>query len=498
MSDKKKIFQWWAGSATTSAFSDVWGWWRADTYTGSSPNITLTDKSGNGRDMVQQAGTLTPGTASGSGQAKMTGGATARLLSAGTLKRWPLTVFTIGRRTAGATCGFFGHTGASPFNSSWYGYESTNRLFVYNTNATNNTTAEAGADACYLQRTGWGSRLSFVNGVLQADQILSSMVRGSSTQVELGTSYRGLNFDFYECLVWDRTLTISEIDEVHTYINTRYGMSIPLWSSYTSVPVIRLRGQSNASGRGDRGASDANIPAEYDAAITGCSVWHGTVSSLIGDAFETLNINSNNHMLGENGSPTNAQNYIGPEITLCKEYLDRVGGSVYLHKYALGSTMLEYSGVNAHWDPTDETPVHNNSNRCFGNDMRNWWKSMVVHQTNSRRPNIIGDIWFQGEQDATIQANADNYSANLQAFFPISDAEQGVRTTSKKLICRIHINGTDTYKTTVRAQQALASAAISGATLIDTDSYGTREPGDGVHLSVSGQLDLGTYLASLL
>lgn len=493
---RSKFIWWLSGGGSASAFDDVFGWWRADTYTGSNPTITLTDLSGNGRDMLQVAGTLTPGTAA-NGQARMAGNATARLTNAATLKRWPVTIITVGRRTAGATCGFFGHQGASPFNSLWTGYESTNRHFIYNTNGTNNTTTDGGADACWVSRIGWGSRVAIVNGIIQPDQILSSMTRGSATAISLGTEYRGLNFDFYETLVWDRTLTLDEIDEVHTYINTRYSMSIPLWSSYSEAKVIRLRGQSNASGRGDRGASDVNIPAEYDAAITGCSVWEGTVTALIGDAFETLNVNSDNHMLGENGTPANAQTYFGPELTLCKEYLDRVGGSIYLHKYALGSTMLEYSGVNAHWDAKDETPTHNNTNRCFGNDMRNWWKSLVVHQTNSRKPVVIGDIWFQGEQDATIEANANAYSANLIDFFSTSDAEQGVRTTSKKLICRIHINGSETYESTVRAQQAIGAAAISGATLIDTDSYGTRV-GDGVHLSFQGQLDLGTYLAGLL
>ena len=73
-----------------SAFADVWGWWRADTYTGSSPNISLTDLSPNGRNMVQAAGTLTPGTAA-NGQARMVGNASARLTNAATLNRWPCT-----------------------------------------------------------------------------------------------------------------------------------------------------------------------------------------------------------------------------------------------------------------------------------------------------------------------------------------------------------------------------------------------------------------------
>ena len=43
-------------------------------------------------------------------------------------------------------------------------------------------------------------------------------------------------------------------------------------------------------------------------------------------------------------------------------------------------------------------------------------------------------------------------------------------------------------KNNSKIQQALASAAISGATLIDTE-FLWYEAGDGVHLSVSGQLD---------
>jgi hypothetical protein len=108
-----------------SAFDDIWGWWRADEFTGTSGSYALTDKSGNSRTMTQAAGTLTPGTAA-NGQARFTGNATARFTSAATLENWPITVFTIGRRTNNATCGFFGHTGASGFGTLWYGYEASN------------------------------------------------------------------------------------------------------------------------------------------------------------------------------------------------------------------------------------------------------------------------------------------------------------------------------------------------------------------------------------
>ena len=103
--------------------------------------------------------------------------------------------------------------------------------------------------------------------------------------------------------------------------------------------------------------------------------------------------------------------------------------------------------------------------------------------------------WFQGEQDASVEAYANAYSANLQIFYTEKTQEMGLPIPVKKFM-RIHINGSETYESIVREQQALAAAAISGATLIDTDSYGTRV-GDGIHLSVTGQIDLGVYLASI-
>lgn len=487
----------WGGqSGPASAFDDILGWWRADTFTGTSPNVVLTDKSVNGNNMTQAAGTLTPGTAA-NGQSRMVGNATASLTSALTVQSWPFTSITVALRANNATMGFFGHTGASGFNTLWYGFEASNSFRIYNSNSTANTTAEAGTTSCYTARIGYGSRVSILNGVVQADQILSTIVRSSAVTTTIGTEYRGLNGEWQETLVWNRVLTLAELDEVHTYINTRYGLSIPLWSGYTATPTIWLGGQSNASGRGDRGASDANVPAEYDQALTGVNVWNGTVSSLVGDAFGTLNINSDNQMLGENGTASLAQTYFGPELTMTKEYIDRVGGAVYLSKFAQGSSYLNFHSGGAFWHPTSGGLVQNNSTRLYGTAMRNWWKAMAIHQAAGRRPNIIGIVWFQGEQDATVQAYADAYSSNGQTLFAELQKELGFDVTLKKFICRIHINGSETYEATLRTQQSLLVASLTNAVLVDTDSYGTRI-GDGVHLSFQGQLDLGTYLAGQL
>lgn len=477
-----------AGSQV-SAFDDLWGWWRADDFSGGAGTYVLNDKSENGRNMTQAAGTLTPGTAA-NGQARFVGNATARFTNASTLARWPMTVITIGLRAAGATMGFFGHQGASPFNSFWHGYETTNRNFIYHTNATNNTTAEAGTTSCYVARVGYGSRVALLNGLILADNLNPGMVNASAA-VTIGTEYRGLNGEWQECLVWNRTLTIDELDEVHTYINDRYGMSIPLWSSYTPVKVILLRGQSNAGGRGDRGASDANIPAEYKVALTGVNIWGGG-AGFLGTGFSTLDVTTNNHNFYE---PTQAATFFGPELTLGKEYIDRVGGSVYLIKTALGSTWMTNSGSGAFWEPTNNSLAHSNQNRWYNISMRSWWLAMRVLQQASQRPTLIGDIFYQGEQDATNETIANLWAESAAIFFTESDKELGV--SGKKLVCRVHTSIPEPFKTIIRTEQDGFVPTLANSELVNVDTYATRV-GDPVHLGPQGQLDLGTYLAGRL
>lgn len=480
-----------ARTPQTSAFGDVGAWLRADNFTGTNPNIVLIDKSANGRNFTQVAGTLTPGTAA-NGQARITGNGTARLTSSWAIESWPVTIITVGRRAAGATVGFFGHQGASPFNSLWVGYESTNRFFIYNTNATNNTTAEGGTDACWVARIGYGSRVPILNGLLLADMTNAGQLRTAAVATTIGTEYRGLAMDWQECLIWNRVLSLSELDEVYTYINTRYGMSIPLYSSLTAVDGVWMGGQSNTAGRGDRGVADANIPAEYTGNLTGVNIWASSgVNDFTGTSWETLNIANNKHMLGDPQAAT----YIGHEVTFGKEYKDITGRDIYIMKYALGSTSLAFqTSTTGHWSFTNNTVTPASTFRMYGLNMRNWWLSLRAHQVAGRRPTLKALLWFQGENDATNQPNADAYADNLVGFFAELRRELGIPSPILKIM-RIHINGSETYESTVRAQQAIAAAAIPGAEMINTDIFQSRA-GDGVHLGVTGQLDLGVALAT--
>jgi len=479
-----------------SVFSDAWGWWRADASTGSSPTLQLTDLSGNGRHMLQQASTLTSGTANG--QAKLTGTSTTWLSTSATLESWPVTIVAFGERTDATLQGHFGHVGASGFSTLWTGYESANRHMIYNNNSTNNT--NSATNGVWVSRIGWGSRHAIINGVSQTDNTLASIVRSSAIAATLGTQYRGLNYGFQETLVWNRLLSLAELDEVYVYLNARYGTSIPLNSSYTAAPTILLVGESNAAGRGDRGVADANIPAEYLGAISNANAWHGNATAnnaTAGTAFETLDNTAvktgftGNHMFGDN--ITQPANYIGCESAMCKEYLDANGGSVWLNKYGTGGSFLAVQG--SYWNHID-AGTQNNTSRLFSMNGFNWWRSIVAHHAAGRRPDLKAIIWIQGANDASNQTHADNYSANLAAFIPALRKEIGF-PSARMIVARLHSGSPETYSSTVRAAQEAVVPGISNCELLDMDGYELRS-GDPVHYSYNGQHQLGQDLAALL
>lgn len=483
----RKIHNLFSGG-TSSAFDDIWGWWRADTYTGSSPNIVLTDKSANGRDMTQQAGTITPGTGA-NGQARMVGGSTAYLTSSATMESWPVTVFTVGKKTNGSTCGFFGHIGGTGYNTLWNGFESSNNFYQYNTGANINADALYGTDECWLSQVGYGSRVAIINGVIKANKGLASIVRSAAIATTIGTQYRGLNFEWQECLVWNRVLTLDEIDEVHAYINTRYGMSIPLWSNYTATPVLWIGGQSNADGRGDRGVADVNMIAPYYGAQSNVNIWENTPTKVY---------------TGHNTSRTTPAPYqslyFGPEFTMGYDYQASKGGTIGIIKSAIGDTGLAYTAAlaaaNGFWDPFDNHLTHASTKRCFALAINNWWDSLIVHQAASRKPIIKGLLWYQGETDATDTTAASAYESNIQLFVPQLRQELG--TSAKFLLVRIHKDidiGQHPYRDTVRTAQDTAAPLITNCTEMSVDSYSLR---DAAHINAAGQIALGQAAAALL
>ncbi len=494
MSNIKKILNFFLGGTPSSAFDDVLAEWRADTFTGVSPNIVLTDLTGNGYNMTQAAGTLTPGTGT-NGQAKMTGNATARLTSTLSLKSWPYTFVFVFKRANNATCGFIGHTGATPFNTSWFGFESANALTIYNLNSAANTTAEAGSDACYVARGDWGSRVGMVNGVVQPLCQLASIVQTATATMELGTSYRGLNGEFQHAWVWDRALSITELDEVYTAVNTRYGMSIPLSTSLTGEDMVIITGDSMASGRALRGALDVNVPVEYQGAQTDVKIWYGTPASAFGTSWDTYNLSSNNTQLNDQlvgGSTT-----FGSDTSLGKEYVDRTSRAINILKSSTGSASITKLSTNTYFDPTNNSLAQSNQTRGYGSIVKNYWRARATLQASSKRPIVKGIVIFLGTNDSVDQTAADNFATQGIALAAQLRKDIGLAAADSKIFwVRMHTGTTGgTYETTIRTKTAEIVASVPNSVMVDVDSYTIF---DGIHINPAGNIDLGNYLQGLL
>lgn len=456
--------------------------WRADSFTGEAGSYVLTDLSGNGRPLTQSAGTVTPGVGINS-QAKMACSTAANFQGSVTYTgRYNKTIITVFKRTGTTQCGLFGAAGASPFNRFWQGFDGVNIRHQYAGNGTSFTPSAQAADAndadsvrAYID---YSARSVLVHGrdnrFLPVVTMTGYDGDGGAFSPALGTSYRGMIGDWYETRVYDSILTTSELDEVAAELNTYYGLTQPLWSDLTSRDLILIAGQSNAFGP----IAMASLPVGYSGAQTGVNIWTGTA---YGSTIATLDSTANNNQ-GAGGSK---QNTFGFEMSIGKDYIARVGGSVNLYKYAAGSTSLS-TLTASNWAPT----VANSLNRGF---VREYWLNFYAMQQLSLKPNPIAFAWFQGEQDATDEASANAYETNLTNF--INAITPQLASSPAWLVMRIANEGDGTYLSTVRAAQAAVATALSNVTLIDTDSYAMA---DAVHLSAAGQVALGTHLAGLL
>lgn len=465
-----------------SAFNDVAGWWRADSFTGSSGSYSMTDLTGNGNHMVQQAGTLTSGTGVNS-KAKFTGNSIAYTTSALVSYAWPRTVITVALRANNALCGFFGNSSASPATNDWFGYETgANNQSVIYPNASINITTEAGSVAAYISRTGWGSRQTWVNGVLQATHTESSVVQTNAI-CSIGTQYRGMNYDWYETLVWNRCLSLDDMDEVNTYLNTRYAMSIVLWSSYTAQPVIFIWGQSNASGRG---VPKSYLTSPYNTSQTNVFIYNTT--------WQNLDESANNNDFGDNLGAT----YFGIEASIGDRYITRYGNQAYIFKVSYGGTQLAFNASISYWQPNDNTQAPNNGFRLYSNWMQAWTTGLNILQTAGKRPVGVAIVGSQGENDAQDATNSANYQTNLINFYNILRPEIGCNVKyvpTPVYVSRLPATQTgETYLGTIRTAQAGAVSSLLNSFLFDTDSYTLS---DGVHFDNPSLISIGIALANL-
>lgn len=481
------------GGAPPSApnpLAGVFAYYEADATSGSSPTLTWTDKSGNGRDATQQAGSITIGTGS-NGFAQLTGNGSTYLNVAANLLAWPITIIAVATRTAGQTCGFVGAQGASPFNTFWTGYETTNRNAHYNSNANQNTTAEAGTRSLYVYRAGYGSRVAIVNNIIQSAQTgLPSIVRPAAAPFSIGTQYRGLNGVYQALYIFPFELSVAQLDLMTQYCNTKFGMSVPLFSDLTPAVTVAELGDSQAAGRV---TTTGNVPVEYQGAQTDSFIFFGTPSPQgVGTAWNQYNIASNIHQLGDQQETSPTQ--FGPNVAFGKEIVDLLGVPVYNMHYARGGTFLDFNATFGYWDPFAATHVPSNTLRQYGYFVQNWWRSMAAHQAAGRRPDLRGIHMVLGYNDGSVSGSAAVYEANLMNFIPQLRAEMGY-PNARIIQHRIEAsNPISAHWATIRTAQENVAANLPN--VVNYNSDDATNLGDG-HFDAAGAVLIASRAAAI-
>lgn len=189
-----------------------------------------------------------------------------------------------------------------------------------------------------------------------------------------GRAYGKLSF----VVIWSSKLSDEDMDAAIDWLATR--------TTKTRKTVI-LIGQSNAEGQG----VNTDMISGLQGAQANRFIWNNSNT-----AWEQLNIGSNN--LG------NTSSNHGIEPHLMKKLQEDYGEDVFLFKYAVGGTSL-------HTDWAPDGPGTQ-------------WSTMETQWNNARseltelflRPDVVGVIWYQGEDDADNTTNAEAYEDNLTNF----------------------------------------------------------------------------------
>lgn len=164
----------------------------------------------------------------------------------------------------------------------------------------------------------------------------------------------------------------------------------------------------------------------------------------------------------------------GVDVSMARElFTTRPEYRWVIVKAGIGGTTLADT-----WDPSNASP------NIFEN-VHDW----VDTQMTAADCTLSAYIWIQGENDAMQVSRAAAYGANLSAYLTAVRARY---TGIPFIYGQLHVDGSPTYRATVRAgQQALSG---TGLTLVDQDTGALRA--DGLHYTTASVLALGTSYAT--
>lgn len=250
-------------------------------------------------------------------------------------------------------------------------------------------------------------------------------------------------------------------------------------SPATEIPIFVFAGQSNAVGA-------STSPAELT----------GDLSSLLEPQTEVLFYGPYHETLAKTWNPiqppTEASQAVsgppgssgfGPELSAGRELQGKFGGTIAVVKFAINGTDLAYR-----WNPD------------FSGSLYEQMTSRVTMAISALRTQkglkgkVAGFFWMQGEGDTRNLSQANAYQSNLVKFI---GRVRNVFGADQLPFVLGQINNAGEYQSIVRATQANIPNEVSNSAFVYTDDLDRSSyPGDLVHFSTKGTVDLGIRFAS--
>ena len=182
--------------------------------------------------------------------------------------------------------------------------------------------------------------------------------------------------------------------------------------------------------------------------------------------------------------------YFGPEVTFGRNMADADPKQpVGLVKYAISGTDLAQC-----WYP-GASKDDGTAGDCYEGFRTTLKAALETLDENEISWRIAGMAWMQGESDATLQAWAEAYEANLTAFIRRVREDVGrpkMPFAMGRIDCSVHC----TYRDTVRAAQDAVASTLDRVSVVETEDL--PQILDSLHYDGSGMRTLGERLAASL
>lgn len=238
---------------------------------------------------------------------------------------------------------------------------------------------------------------------------------------------------------------------------------------------ILVLGQSNALGRSTR-AEGTPWPEITQVGISGAMIWNDTALAGVGE-WQIYEAGVNSYPIGSSAP------WWGPEAALLYDLIEEENlDEVYCMKLAVDASSLgPVGGSFNEWHP-DRAELYP------------WLMNHYITRAAAALPSgiIFEEVyWVQGETDATIASNANNYLANLRRFRTKLRLDLG-NPDLQFYISGLHRDYISTYQmeTTIVRNNQISGALEDGmSAYLETFAYEVGP--DRTHYTASGYIGVG-------